>query len=67
MSGCENEVMAEKKGWKVYGPAGAEDLVEVLVGLKLRNADRLEQLLLDVSDPASTRYGESLSDSLMHH
>jgi hypothetical protein len=57
LSGWEDEVMAERKGWKIVGPARGSDPVELLVGLKLRNVDGLESLLLEVSDPTSPRYG----------
>lgn len=46
--------------------APSTDLIELTFMVKQRNLDRLEQTLLDVSDPASPSYGKHLSNTAVH-
>mmetsp|Transcript_16727 Transcript_16727/g.26327 ORF Transcript_16727/g.26327 Transcript_16727/m.26327 type:complete len:691 (-) Transcript_16727:171-2243(-) len=43
--------------WEDAGRAPADRALELVVGLRLRNADALERLFYEVSDPSGPRYG----------
>lgn len=50
-------------GWLRIGRADPTTGMELTIGVRQRNWDRLDELLLDVSHPASPNYGRHYDDA----
>ena len=44
--------------WKKIGPSNKNDLIPFYVVLKQNNINKLENILNDVSNPSSAKYGQ---------
>jgi tripeptidyl-peptidase I len=54
---AEKHAWAEiPKGWALYGPAPADHMLNMRIGLKQDKLDELISALYEVSDPAHERY-----------
>ena len=53
----------EVDGWKIKERVEPNKILELTFAIKQMNVDRLEEILLDVSDPESSKYGKYLSVS----
>lgn len=62
----EDALLAERQGWIQGLEAPRSAPIEFLIGLRLRNADKLEKLLMEVSDPRSAQYGKHYSKEQMY-
>lgn len=49
------------RGWNAVSRAPSSHVVDLQIGLKQRNQDKLEQHVTEVSDPSHARYGQYLS------
>lgn len=49
------------RSWQWQSRAAGHDLIELTFAVKQTNLDKLEQVLFDVSDPTSPKYGQHLS------
>lgn len=49
------------KSWKAVGPAPADHMIRIQIGLKQGQFSELERHLYEVSDPSHERYGQHLS------
>ena len=54
------------KGWVVTGASHRDTTIELVFALKQQNLDTLEAEVLAVSDPASPRYGQHLTNQQVH-
>jgi len=50
-------------GWQLHGQAQSTDLIELTIAVKQQRLSTLIEVLLDVSDPDSPRYGSYLTKS----
>lgn len=55
-----------KPGFRLIGPAAPSDIIPVLFAVTQKNVHELERMLLAVSDPDSSQYGEHLSADKVH-
>ena len=53
----EDDQIAKQKNWVAFEFVEAEEQIDFLVALRLRNTDRFTSILMDVSDPKSSNYG----------
>lgn len=53
-------------GWEEIDRAEKTDSIRLHIAVKLRNTKRLQEILLDVSDPVSDNYGKHLSFEELH-
>lgn len=53
-------------GWSAVSRAQASHPITLQIGLKQQNQDKLEQHILEVSDPSHARYGQYLSAEEVH-
>jgi hypothetical protein len=53
--------MSKRPDLKIIGKAKAEATHQVVFAIKQQNLDELEQILWDVSNPASAKYGQHLT------
>ena len=51
----------QREGWKVLDRVEANKIIELTFAIKQRNTDKLEKLLLEVSNPDSPAYGQYLT------
>jgi tripeptidyl-peptidase-1 len=52
---------------KVQPKVNLQEEVQMNIGLKRKNIDQLEKILLEVSDPKSSRYGDHLSETQLRN
>ncbi|TQV92820.1 family S53 protease-like protein [Cordyceps javanica] len=55
------KLTAPASGWVAHGPAPAEAVLNMHIGLKQKDIKGLEKKLLDISSPSSPNYGKWLS------
>jgi len=53
-------------GWTITGPTDPDGLVELTFAVKQQNLEKLEDVLMRVSDPQSPTYGEHISNDEVH-
>jgi len=53
-------------GWTAVAPASPQQKLALTFAVKQRNVKLLEEVLLQVSDPSSPRYGQHLSMEQVH-
>ncbi|KAJ6460107.1 tripeptidyl peptidase A [Mycena vitilis] len=61
---CEHKVkesVVPPRGWSIIGPAPADHLIKLRIGLPQSNFDVLEEHLYAISDPYHERYGAHLT------
>jgi len=57
---------AVPKGWTPVSRPDAHHSITLQIGLKQQNQDKLEQHVMEVSDPSHARYGQYLSADEVH-
>ena len=54
------------RGWTPFKPSDPNQMLELVFAVKQTNLNFLEEILLEVSDPTSERYGKHLSNRAVH-
>lgn len=57
----EHVAASPQLGWELHRRAEHNDLIEITIAVKQQNVETLEQVLLEVSDPSNSRYGQHLT------